>query len=81
MRMPMVDVREMRVAVGDRLMTVPVLVRLAPAPVGVVCVLMVRVVHVAMAVLQRLVRVQVRVALGQVEPDTYGHQCARGPEQ
>lgn len=62
-------------------MAVPVLVRLAPIPIRAVLMLVVLVVHVAMAVLQRLVRVQVHVALGQVEPDTYGHQCACGPKQ
>ena len=81
MRMSMMNVREMRMSMGDRQMAVPVLVRLAPIPIRTVLMLVVLVVHVAMAVFPRLMGMPVLVALGQVQPDANGHQCACGPEQ
>lgn len=77
----MVDIWKMRMVVGDRQMAVPVLVRFAPIPIRAMLVQVVLVVHVAMAVLQRLVGVLVLVTLCQVQPDAKGHQCARWPEQ
>ena len=63
-----------------------VLCRLVPMQVAVtrprwgrciMLVLMMRVVLVLVGVLHRLVAVQVRVALGQMQPDAGGHQGSR----
>ena len=64
MRMPVVDVREVRVLVNQCLVPVPVLVWLVGGPREVVFVLVVFVVNMAVAVLHRLVHVFVLVAYG-----------------
>lgn len=78
--MLMMDVRVMRMAVGDRRMGVLVGMRLVPVPVEIVRVLMMLVMHVAMGVGDSLVGVQVFVALGEVQPDTGRHQRGSQPE-
>jgi len=77
---PMVHVGIMRMAVGQPLMHVRVCVRLAAIPRKIVRVLMMLVVHVAMRMRGRFMRVGVFVAFGQVKPDAAGHERRGNPE-
>lgn len=75
------DVRVVRMSVGERFMTVPMCVRFPRRIVRLVRMLVVRVVYVKVFVLQRLVHVQVLMPLGQVQPHADRHQrCAAGQE-
>ena len=79
--MPVVDVGEVRVLVRQHSMPMRMHVRLAPFPPEVVLVLMVRVMPVAMGVLERFMRVLVLVPLANVQPNAQGHERRRDPEQ
>ena len=57
MRMPVVDVRKVRVLVDHGLMAVPVLVRLGAGPVEIVFVLVMLVVNMPMNMLHRRMHV------------------------
>jgi len=70
----MMQVRVVRVSVGDRGMPVRVRVRLGAVPRKVVVVPVMLVVHVPVRMLQRFVRVRVLVPLGQVQPHAGAHQ-------
>ena len=78
--MSMMDIRVMRMAVRDGLVGVLVRVRLTPVPWEVVCMLMMCIVHMAVRMRDGLVGVHVLMALGQVQPDTHGHQRRGYPE-
>jgi hypothetical protein len=67
-RVPVVDLRVVRVLVQKRIMDVPVRVRLRALRACLVLVSVVLVVGVRVVVRQRLVRVFVLVPLAQVEP-------------
>ena len=81
--MPVVDVGKVRMLVRDGRMRVPVRVRRLAVPVQVMRMLMLvmRVVAVAMRVGQRLMRMQVIVLLGQVQPHSQRHEAASQPER
>lgn len=80
MHMPMVDVREMRMPVGDRLVPVLVYVGFLPVPVEVMRMLVVFVMDMCMTVLHGLMRVLMLVPFRQVQPHAEGHQHAGQPE-
>ena len=67
-------VRVVRMPVPERLMPVPVCMRLGHC--AFVAVLMMRVVDVAVLVLGRLVRVVMLMAFGQMQPEAKSHQRA-----
>ena len=70
----MMRVRKMRMAVGERLMAVRMFVARSRSHRHVVRMLVVLVMDMGVLVFQRLVRVDVLVALGEVEPNAYGHE-------
>jgi Sec-independent protein secretion pathway component TatC len=74
MRMPVVDVRVVRVRVGDRPVLVGVVVRLARRVVRAVRMLVMRAVAVGVGVFQCPVVVGMLVPLGQVQPESERHQ-------
>ena len=74
-------IRKMRMPVDERLMGVLVRVRLEPIPLEGMPVLMVSIVTMGMRVSHGLVSVLVLVHLGQVQPDSDGHQRHRQPER
>jgi len=78
-RVAMMDVRIVRVRVGDGFMAVRMRVRFRAVPIEVVVVLMVFVMDVAMRVGHRLVRVF--VFLGEMQSDARAQPCRREPEQ
>lgn len=80
MHMPMVDVREMRMPVGDRLVPVLMHMRLPSIPVEVMHMPVMFVMNMGMAVRHGLMRVLVLVPFRQVKPHTEGHQRAGQPE-
>ena len=81
MAMPVMHIGEMRMAVRDGRMPVRMRMWLHAVPREVVCMAMVFVMHMPMGVIQRLMRVQVFVPLGQVQPDAHAHQRGRQPER
>ena len=81
MPVAVVDVGKMGVAMRQRLMTMGMGVRFSPIPIEVVRVLMMRVVAVAMRMLERFVCVLVLVPFAQVQPDAEHHQRRRDPER
>ena len=78
--MLVVDIRIVRMAMGQRGVGVLVRVRFAPVPVEIVYVLVMFVVHVAVGMRDRLVRMQMLVAFGQVQPHAGSHQRRGQPE-
>lgn len=64
--MPVVDVREVRMLVRQRLVTVPVLVRIVATPLEVMFMPVMRVVDVAMTVCQRFMHMLVLMVLREV---------------
>ena len=72
----MVRVRKMRVRVRHRLMVMRMRMAGARRDVVHVLMLMVRIVRVLVFVIEDLVSVQVLVTLGEMQPDTAGHQQA-----
>ena len=81
MRVPVVDVRKVRVLVDHGLVAVPVLVRLGAGPRKIVFVLVMLVVDMPMSVRHRLMHVLVLVMLREVQPDPQAHQHGRHPER
>jgi hypothetical protein len=80
MRMPVMNIREMRVRMRDRRMGMLMGVRLVAIPREIVLVLVMRVVPMTMRVVQRGVRVRMLVTFADVQPDTQGHQGRGHPE-
>ena len=74
-------IRVMRMPVHERLMGVLVRVRLEPIPLEGMSVLMMGIVAMGVRVSHRLVSVLVLVHLGQVQPDSDGHERRRQPER
>jgi len=68
MAMRVVDVRVMRMAVHQPLVAVRVCVRLVAVPLETVLMAVMRVVHMAVRMFVRFVRVLVRVPLADVQP-------------
>ena len=69
MRMPVVDVRKVRVLVDHGLVAVPVLVRLGAAPREIVFVLVMLVVNMPMRMRHRLMHMLMLVMFREVQPD------------
>lgn len=69
-------IRYMTMLVHERLVTVPMGVRLARRIIRPMGVPMVLIVHMRMGMLQRLVDVFVGMVLGEVQPDTEAHKQA-----
>lgn len=80
MRVPVVNVRKVRVAVFQRLMLMQMGVRLGAIPTGFVAVLVVGIVAVRVLVRQRGMLMGVGVVFCQVQPDPRGHQARSRPE-
>lgn len=80
MAMPMMDIRIMRMAMRDGLVAMRMAVRFAAVPICIVFVLMMRVVHMPMAMLQHFMRMLVRMPLGEMQPYAQGHQGGCQPE-
>ena len=80
MLVPVMQVRQMRMGMGQRWMFMPVRVRLGPL-VAAVRVLVVLVVDVTMIVSHIFVLVLVGMLLGQYEPRGGNHQCKRDAER
>ena len=76
--MAMVDVWVVRVPVPKRFMAVPVRMRLHHR--SFVSVLMMRIVEMAVLVLDCLVRVVMGMPFGQMQPDAERHQQARNDQ-
>ena len=76
MVMPMVQVREVGVAVTEGRVDVGVAMRLTGRSSGYVGVLVVLVVHVRVRVLERVVLVLVLVPLGEVKPHADPHESS-----
>ncbi len=69
MRMPVVDVRKVRVLVDHGFMPMPVLVRLGAAPREIVFVLVMLVVNRPMRMRHRLMHMLMLVMFREVQPD------------
>lgn len=81
MCMPVMNIWEMRVRMRDRRMGMRMSVRLVAVPREIMLVLVMRVVPMAMRVVQRMVRVRMLVTFADVQPDTQRHQGGGHPEQ
>jgi len=79
--MPVMDVRRVRVTVREPCVGVLVGVRFALRIARIMLVLVVLVVLVPMRVRERLVRMEVLVALGEMEPEPERHERCRREEQ
>ena len=80
MTVPMVNVWNVWMAVGLGFVAVRMDMRLAPIPIAVMRVPMVFVMDMLMRMGDRIVRMEVHMALGQMQPDSRPHQQARYPE-
>ena len=78
--MPVVNVREMRMVVRQRLVLMRVAVGFAAIPTGLMRVLVVRIVAMPVTMRKRRVLVIVGVVFRQVQPDTDRHQPRRQPK-
>ena len=77
MAMPVMEIGIVRVPVHQRLMPVPMAVRLALRVAGQMRVLMVRVVSVPVFMLEGFMRMFMLVAFREMQPQTKCHQSAR----
>ena len=73
MLMAMMNIRIMRVAMGQRVVSVKMRVRLGAVPGEIVPVLMMGVVYMRMGVRQGFVDMKVCVPLGDMQPQTERH--------
>ena len=81
MHMPMVNIRVMRVAVPYGQMHMPMAVSSLAAPRKIMRMAVVFVVAVRMVVVQRFMKMLVRMVFGQVQPDAQAHQRGGNPER
>lgn len=81
MRMPVMNIRKMRVGMRDACMHVRMRVRLSPIPVEIMFVLVMFIVAMPVGVGQRLVRMRMFMSFAQVQPYADSHQHGRAPEQ
>ena len=81
MPMPVMNVRVVRMLVRQHLMPVGMRVRLSGVPGKGMRVLVVLVMRMPVAVLQRLMTVFVFMPLANVQPDADGHQRSGYPEE
>jgi len=80
MLVPVVNVREVRMLVGDRGVPVLMHMRFPSIPVDVMRMLMVIVMPMHVAMRHGLMPVLVLMSLGQMQPHTEGHEHAGQPE-
>ena len=80
MCMPVMNIWEMRVRVGDRCMGMRMSMRLVAVPREIVLVLVMRVVPMTMRVIQRGMRVRMLGTFADVQPDTQRHEGSGHPE-
>jgi hypothetical protein len=78
---PMVQIQIVRMPVHQGVVRVLVHVQLDTIPLATMRVPVMLVVDVPVRVGERIVRVQMVVPLGEVEPDTGRHECGGGPER
>ncbi len=76
----MMDIRVVRVRMNEGCMDVLMRVRAPGVPREVMGMLVMFVMHVAVGVFQRRVRMQVHVTLGDMQPHAQRHEGARQPE-
>ena len=81
MRMPMVDVRKMRMHVHQHPVFVPVFMRLTGVRFSGMRMLVMLVMDMRMGMFERVMPVLVLMMLGQVQPDAPAHQPGRQPER
>ena len=81
MTVPVVKIGEVRVFVRQWLVGVFVCMRLRCCNTESMRVLVMRVMHVAVTVRQRLVRVRMLVALREMQPQPERHECSSSEEQ
>jgi ASC-1-like (ASCH) protein len=80
MPVAVVDVRIVWMAMHQRLVCVRMAVRLLAIPGKIVVVLVMLVVVMAVRVYESLVRMFMRMAFADMQPDTHGHQRTGQPE-
>lgn len=80
MRMPMVNIRKMRVAVPKRGMMMRMRVRLGAVPGKIMRVRMMLIVYMIMRVIHRPMQVIVAVVFRQVQPHAQRHQRGGNPK-
>ena len=80
MPVAVVNVRKVRVLVRHYRMVMRMGMGLRALPGKVVRMLVMRVMHMAVCVRKRFMRVFVFVVFGQVQPDAQRHESARQPE-
>ena len=76
----MMNVRHMGMAVGNRLMTMGVGMRLGAIPGKIMIVLVMFVMHMRMGVMHSCMRMNVHMLFSQVKPDASRHEKAGDPE-
>ena len=81
MRMPVMDVRVVRMLVRHAFVAMRMRVGLLAIPFKAVLVLVVVVMAVAVSVLETLVRMFMLMPLAHVQPHAERHECRRQPEQ
>ena len=81
MRMPVVDVRVVRVLVREHLVPMRVHMGLVPAPGERVLMPVMLVMAMPVGMFERLVSVRMQVTFAHVEPDAQHHQGRRHPER
>lgn len=77
----MVNIRKMRMAMTDHVMLMGMTMGGVPGDFFIMFMLMMFVVGMPMGVLQRLMQMDMLMALGQVQPDAKHHERRRDPEQ
>ena len=80
MHMPMINIGKVRMLVGQRDVLMQMFVRCFLIPIKIVHVIVMFVVCMLMRMLNGIMRVIMLVVLGQVQPDTHGHQRRSEPE-
>ena len=78
--MTVMHIRIVRMRMCHRSMTMVMGVRLGSIPFEIMLVLMMRIMAMAMVVLQRFMRVLVRMAFADMQPYADRHQPSRNPE-
>jgi hypothetical protein len=78
--MAVVNIRGMRVRMGNRRVLMGVLMRFLTVSLKIVRVLMVLVVPVSTVMVQNLVSVRMLMRLADMEPDSQSHEHSRNPE-
>ena len=78
MVVPVMHVREMRMRVNERSVTVGMGMRFAPVPGEVMDVLVVKIMAMPVCMHLRCVGMQMFMVLGKVQPDTDSHQSGCG---